>query len=80
MTPEQELLLVQATTAFRDEDADKRLLPSPAFFDLPADLRLLAHDETARLREMEAALDPRGLSTTGRAVLERIAGFRGNAV
>jgi hypothetical protein len=73
MTPEQELLLEQVTSAFREEDADGRLLPCPAFHDLPADLRWVAHEETARLREMEAALDPSGISTTARAVLERIA-------
>ena len=74
MTPEQDLLLEQVTSAFREQDADGRLLSCPAFHDLPADLRLAAHDETARLREMEAALDPRGISTTAHAVLERILG------
>lgn len=74
MTPEQELLLEQVTTAFREEDADGRLLPSPAFHDLPPDLRGAAYEESARLRRMEAALDSLGLSTTGRAVLARIHG------
>jgi hypothetical protein len=72
MTPEQELLLEQVTSAFREEDVDGRLLGGPAFYDLPVDLRVVAHDEIARLRKMEAALDPGGLSTTARAVLERI--------
>jgi hypothetical protein len=76
MTPEQERLLEQVTTAFREEDADGQLLSSPAFFDLPEDLRVIAHDETVLLREMEAALDPLGLSTTARAVLDRIVGPR----
>ena len=80
MTHEQELLLEQVTSAFREVDADGRLLSSPAFFDLPLELRVLAHDETARLREMEAALHPSGLSTTARAVLARIGGLQDEAM
>jgi hypothetical protein len=72
MTPEQERLLEQVTSAFREDDADGRLISSPAFYDLPPELRLVAHEETARLREWEAALDPRGSSTTARAVLKRM--------
>jgi hypothetical protein len=75
MIPEQELLLEQVTSAFREEDSDGRLLSCPAFHDLPADLRVVAHEETARLRKMEAALDPLGISTTARAVLRRLGGI-----
>ena len=44
----------------------------PAWHDLLPAQRAQAHDETERLRMMEAALDPEGLSSTGHAVLERI--------
>lgn len=72
MTAEQALLLEEVTSAFRERDADGALLPSPAFFDLPEELRREAFEETLRLRRMEAALSPAGTSTTVAAVLSRL--------
>ncbi len=46
----------------------------PAWHDLDADGRRLVFEETERLRAMEAALDPNGLSSTGHTVLARIRG------
>lgn len=69
---EEELLLEKASTANRERDADGRVVPSGAWFDLPPDKREAAFDEIARLRRLEQALDPDGMSTTARAVLQRI--------
>lgn len=69
---EEQLLVEKASTAFRERDADGRILPSGAWFDLPPEKREGAFEEIARLRELERALDPEGLSTTARAVLQRL--------
>jgi hypothetical protein len=69
---EREALIAAATTAFRARDAEGRLLDDPAWRDLDEAGRLQAFDETVRLRALEAATDPRGLSATARAVLARI--------
>lgn len=72
MTDDRETLIEQVVNPFRERDADGRVQASPAWRDLdPAD-RLAAHDETARARRLEAALDPEGWSGTLRAVLGRI--------
>lgn len=70
---EREVLIAAATTAFRARDADGRLVDDPAWRDLDEAGRVEAFDATMRLRALEAALDPRGLSATARAVLSRIA-------
>jgi len=69
---EREALIAAATTAFRARDAEGRLVDDPAWRDLDAAGRLEAFEEIERLRALEAALDPRGLSATARAVLARI--------
>jgi hypothetical protein len=73
-TPEDEArLIAEVTNAHRA--FDPRELPfHPAWHDLDEDAREKAFDETVRVRAMEAALDPDGLSTTARAVLARIRG------
>lgn len=72
MTRETELLLEQVTSAHRDVGADGALRWHPAWHDLPQEAREEAHEVTSRLRRMEAAIDPDGLSTTAHAVLARI--------
>ena len=52
----------------------------PAWHDLGAEARREAFEATVRLRKMEAAIDPEGLSTTARVVLERIRGTGGEAL
>lgn len=69
---EREALIAAATTPFRARDAEGRLVDDPAWRDLDAAGRVEAFEETERLRALEAALDPRGLSATARAVLARI--------
>lgn len=72
MTRDERDLIEEAMTAWRPRDLDGRVRGHPAWHDLDAAGRARVHAETTRLRAMEAALDPDGLSSTGRAVLDRI--------
>lgn len=72
MTRETELLLEQVTSAFRQTGVDGAIRSHPAWHDLSEGARVEAYEATRTLRVMEAALDPQGLSTTAKAVLERI--------
>ena len=72
MNDELDLLIESAATARRDRDASGRIVPPPAWWDLPPDARLLAFDAQAATRELEAAFDPSGLSGTVRAVVARL--------
>jgi hypothetical protein len=66
-------VLIEATaTAWRDRDVSGRLVPPPAWWDLPPDARLLAFDAQAATRELERAADALGLSGTVRAVVARL--------
>lgn len=67
-----EALLEEAVTAWRPRAADGRIRAHPAWADLPEEDRERAFDETLRARVLESLLDPRGISTTARAVLARI--------
>jgi hypothetical protein len=67
--------LVEAVAgAFRERDPHGNVLGHPAFHDLDESGREQAFALAERLRRVEAALDPEGLSTTARAVLARIRG------
>lgn len=70
-----EALIEAATTAFRERDpATGRILPSPAWWDLsPADRERLFERQLAS-RAVESAIADDGLSTTARAVLDRLPG------
>lgn len=69
---ERDLLIEAAASAHRERDTTGRILPSPAWLDLaPAD-RDAAFERQLEARWLEAALDPEGLSTTARAVLDRL--------
>lgn len=73
---DRDTLIEQAAGAFRDRDPHGRVMAAPAWHDLDDAGRVEAFEAAARLRAMEAALDPEGLSTTARAVLARILGAR----
>ena len=72
MTPEDQLLLEQVTSAHRLRGVDGTVKSHPAWHDLDAAGRLEAFEETLKLRRVEAALDAEGLSTTVRALLARL--------
>ncbi len=69
---DRELLIEQAAGAFRSRAPDGTIRPHPAWSDLDEEGRKEAFEAARRLRQMEAALDPQGLSTTAKAVLARI--------
>ena len=72
---DDELLIEQVASAYRPVPRDE-LRYHPRWHDLGAAGRERAFARAKALRELEAALDPDGLSTTARAVLERIHGLR----
>ena len=69
---DRETLVEQTASAFRARDAEGRVEAPPAWHDLDEAGRVEAFELAAKLRRLEAALDPEGLSTTARAVLARI--------
>jgi hypothetical protein len=71
VTDDDELLIEQVASAYRPVPRDE-LRYHPRWHDLGAAGRARAFARARALRELEAALDPDGLSTTARAVLARI--------
>jgi hypothetical protein len=69
-----DVLVEQAASAFRERDVSGRILPSPAWWDLPAERREALFESQLVSRHMERALHPGGLSSTVRAVLGRLGG------
>ena len=69
---DREALIEALAGAYRARDPHGAVTSHPAFHDLDDAGRLEAFDTAQRLRLVEAALDPQGLSTTARAVLARI--------
>jgi len=67
-----ERLIEEALTAWRPRSPSGRVLDHPAWADLAEPERERLFDETMRGRLLEQALDPDGISTTGRAVLARL--------
>jgi hypothetical protein len=72
MTREEELLLEQVTGAHRERQVDGTIRSHPAWHDLDDAGRQEAYEATVTLRELEAALDADGHSSTVRALLSRI--------
>ena len=73
MTREEELLVEKALTAHRRRAPDGAIVPSGAWADLGAEGRRAVFEAARALRALEAAIDDKGLSSTARAVLGRIA-------
>ena len=69
---DREALIEALAGAYRARDPHGAVTSHRAFYDLDDAGRLEAFDTAKRLRLLEAALDPQGLSTTARAVLARI--------
>ena len=67
-----EVLLEAATGAFRERDSFGRVKPSAAWADLTPALRQELFQRQLLARLVERAADPQGLSSTARAVLDRI--------
>ena len=76
MTREEEDLLVEQVASAHRPRAVDELRYHPAWHDLDAAARERAFDLARALRPLEAALDGEGLSTTARAVLQKIVSSR----
>lgn len=75
MTPhERDDLIESVASAWRPRNPHAGVLNHPAWHDLDDDARREAYAVALLERALEAALDPRGLSATARAVLTRIRG------
>ena len=73
MTPEERNHLILAvTSAHRERDARGEIRTHRAWHDLDEAGRIEAHDETLKLRALEAIVSADGLTSTARAVLARI--------
>jgi hypothetical protein len=68
---EEELLVEQVASAYRPRSLDE-LRYHPSWHDLDAAARQRAFELASTLRPLEAALDSEGLSTTARAVLQKV--------
>lgn len=73
---DEEAQIEQLASAHRERGARGEVRFAPAFYDLSEPARAEAFDVAFTARRLEAALDPDGLSTTARAVLQRITGAR----
>ncbi len=71
-TPDRDALVEAAASAFRARDASGRIVPSPDWADLAPEDRDALFDLELASRRLERAAHPQGLSSTARAVLERI--------
>jgi hypothetical protein len=69
---DREAMIEAAATAWRPRSARGELRDHPAWHDLDEPGREESFAVTRRMRALEAALDPDGLSTTARAVLARL--------
>lgn len=69
---ERQELIEQVASAWRPEGVDGGTRSLPAWHDLDEAGRTEAFELARRLRTLEAALDPDGLSTTARAVLGKL--------
>ena len=69
---DREALIEAAAGAYRARDPHGLVQSHPAWHDLDEGGREEAFELGRKLRRMEAALDPEGLSTSARAVLARI--------
>jgi len=67
-----DLLIERVVSPWRERSPSGEIRSAPAWHDLADDDRERAFRETVAARQLEAALDPRGLSSTARAVIERI--------
>jgi hypothetical protein len=69
---DRDTLIEQVAAAWRPRDVDGALRPLPAWHDLDEPGRHEAFRAAVESRQLEAALDSDGLSTTAHAVLARI--------
>ena len=67
-----ELLIERVVSPWRDRSPSGEIKSAPAWHDLTEPDRERAYRESVVARQLEAVMDPRGLSSTAWAVLARI--------
>ena len=67
-----EILLEEAVSAYRERTTSGRILPSPAWWDLPVESRELLSTRQLQSRVVERAVSSDGMSATVRTILSRI--------
>ncbi len=67
-----EILLEEAVSAYRERTTSGRILPSPAWWDLPVEARELLFTKQLQSRVVERAVSSDGMSTTVRSILNRL--------
>ncbi len=73
MTDEnKDQLIEEACSAFRERNAFGRIVPAPAWFDLPPQDRETLYQYQLESRHIERSLNSNGLSSTVLAVLSRL--------
>ncbi len=68
----KEILIEQAVSAYRERTTSGRILPSPAWWDLPPESRGELFMRQLQSRIVERAFARDGMSTTARSVLSRL--------
>ncbi len=74
MSEEEDILVEAAASAHRAPDPTGRVRFHPSWHDLDDEGRERSFAVATKLRRLEAARDPEGLSSTAKAVLARIRG------
>ena len=72
MSDESHASIEAVLSAFRERNAEGRILASPDWWDLPPEAREAAFEEQLGARHLERIVDARGHSGTVKAVLRRI--------
>ncbi len=67
-----EILIERAVSAYRERTTSGRILPSPAWWDLPPESRGELFRRQLQSRVVERAAAPDGRSTTVRSVIQRL--------
>ena len=68
----REILIEKAVSAYRERTTSGRILPSPAWRDLPVESREELFQRQLQSRILERALAADGVSSTVRSVLNRL--------
>jgi hypothetical protein len=71
---DRDALIEAALTVYRDRDPEGRLVPPPAWWDLPPEALDDLFEAQLLARDLERRADPAGMSGTARAVLQRVRG------
>ena len=68
----EEILLEEAVSAYRERTTSGRILPAPAWWDLPVESRELLFTRQLQSRVVERAVSSDGMSATVQTILNRI--------